>query len=37
MSEPIYEFDHPEPYKKPAVWFPKKQSFNLYEEIIVFM
>ena len=37
MSEPIYEFDQPEPYKKPAVWFPKKQSFNLYEEIIVFM
>ena len=30
MKEPIYEFDFPVPYKKPAVWFPKKQPFNLY-------
>ncbi|EFX88649.1 hypothetical protein DAPPUDRAFT_41519 [Daphnia pulex] len=30
MKEPIYEFDFPEPYKKPPIWFPKKQPFNLY-------
>nr|CAH0098953.1 unnamed protein product [Daphnia galeata] len=30
MKEPIYEFDFPEPYKKPPVWFPKKEAFNLY-------
>jgi hypothetical protein len=29
MKEPIYEFDFPEPYKKPPVWFPKKEAFNL--------
>ncbi|KZS21603.1 Uncharacterized protein APZ42_011572, partial [Daphnia magna] len=25
-----YDFDFPEPYKKPPVWFPKKAAFNLY-------
>jgi len=30
MKEPIYEFDFPVPYKKPPVWFPKKEAFNLY-------
>jgi len=30
MREPIYEFDFPVPYRKPAVWFPKKEAFNLY-------
>ncbi|KAK4019970.1 hypothetical protein OUZ56_001968 [Daphnia magna] len=30
MKEPIYDFDFPEPYKKPPVWFPKKAAFNLY-------
>ena len=30
MKEPVYEYDFPVPYKKPPVWFPKKQPFNLY-------
>lgn len=31
MNEPVYEFDYPEPYRRPPVWFPKKAAFNLYE------
>jgi len=30
MKEPVYEFDFPVPYRKPAAWFPKREPFNLY-------
>lgn len=35
MKEPVYEFDFPVPYRRPPVWFPKKQAFNLYECILI--
>lgn len=37
MKEPIYEFDFPEPYKKPPIWFPKKQPFNLYGIFMLYL
>lgn len=30
MREPVYEYDFPEPYIKPQVFFPKRVPFNLY-------
>ena len=36
MQEPIYEFDFPVPFKKPPIWFPKRESFNLYVKIYFF-
>ncbi|KAL0279981.1 UNVERIFIED_CONTAM: hypothetical protein PYX00_001415 [Menopon gallinae] len=30
MDEPIFEYDHDQPYVKPQKWFPKKKAFNLY-------